>query len=84
MNAVFDAGYGYEVAGLVFYVFFIVMTRRRDPRFSQRSRILSIVAAIVLVGCVPLHYATNTAGVALMVIFGAASLVSSFIDLRPR
>ena len=84
MNAIFEAGYGYEVAGLVYYIFFIVMTRRRDARFSQRSRVLALVAAIALVGSVPFHYATNAAGVALMLILGAASLISSFIDLRPR
>lgn len=84
MNVIFEAGYGYEVAGLIYYVFFIVMTRRRDARFSQRSRILALVAAIALVGSVPFHYATFPAGVALMALLGAASLVSSFIDLRPR
>ena len=84
MNAVFDAGYPYELAGLVFYAFFLYMVRKRNGlRYSQRTRVLTIVTAIGLVGVVPLHYARNGAAVAVAVLLGFAALVSAFLDARP-
>ena len=84
MNAVFDAGYPYELAGLVFYAFFLYMVRKRNSlRYSQRTRVLTIVTAIGLVGVVPLHYARNGAAVAVAVLLGFAALVSAFLDARP-
>lgn len=85
MNAIFDAGFPYELAGLVFYVFFLYMVRKRNSgRYGQRSRVLTIVAAIALVGVVPLHYARNGAAVAIAVLLGLAALTSAFIDARAR
>ncbi len=83
MNAVVDAGYPYEIAGLVFYVFFLYMVRKRSGlRYGQRTRVLTIVAAIGLVGVVPFHYAQNTAAIAIVMLLGLAALVSAFIDAR--
>jgi hypothetical protein len=83
VNAVFEAGYPYELAGLVFYVFFLYMVRKRNSlRYSQRTRVLTIAAAIGLVGTVPLHYARNGAAVAIALLLGFVALASAFIDAR--
>ncbi|GAC1419148.1 MAG: hypothetical protein NVSMB64_28600 [Candidatus Velthaea sp.] len=85
MNAILDAGYLYELAGLIFYVFFLTMTRRANAaKYSPRSRILTIAAAIVLVGSALLHYATKPAGVAAMLVLAVASLGSAYLDVRRR
>lgn len=85
MNRILDAGYPYEIAGLVFYVFFLYMVRRESgSRYSQRTRVLAIVAAIGLVGVVPFHYAGNAAAVAIMLLLGVAAVVSAFIDARAK
>jgi hypothetical protein len=81
--AVLDAGYPYELAGLVFYAFFLYMARKRNgPRYSRRTRVLTIVAAIGLVAVVPLHYARNGAAVTFFALLGFASLASAFVDAR--
>lgn len=83
MNRVIEAGYPYEIAGLVFYAFFLYMVRKQGGRpYSQRTRILTIVAAIGLVGVVPFHYAANTAAVLSILMLGLAALVSAFLDAR--
>jgi hypothetical protein len=85
VNAVIGAGYPYEIAGLVFYVFFLYMLRnRRGAHYGQRTRVLTIVAAIALVGVVPFRYAQNTAAIAVAVLIGVAALVSAFVDARAR
>ena len=85
MTAIIDAGYPYEIAGLVFYVFFLYMVRRRSgARYAQRTRVLTIVAAIGLVGVVPLHYARNATAIAVVTLLGVASLASAFIDARAK
>ncbi len=83
MNAIFDAGYPYEMAGLVFYAFFLYMVRKRNRlRYTQRTLVLTIVAAIGLVAVVPLHYARNGALVAIVLLLGLASLASASVDAR--
>ncbi len=83
MNRIIEAGYPYEIAGLVFYVFFLVMVRKRTGhRYSQRSRVLTISAAIALVGVVPFHYAGNVAAVTVVLLLGLAAIVSAFLDAR--
>ena len=83
MNRIVDAGYPYEIAGLVFYVFFLYMVRRSAAgRYSQRTRVLTIVTAIALVGVVPFHYAANVGAVGIMLLLGSAAVVSAFIDVR--
>jgi hypothetical protein len=85
VNAVFDAGYPYEMAGLVFYAFFLYMVRRQNSlRYTQRTRVLTIVAAIGLVGVVPFHYARNGAAIAIVLLLGLASLASAFVDARAK
>jgi hypothetical protein len=85
VTAIVEAGYPYELAGLVFYVFFLSMTRGRNRgRYSQRTRVLTILAAIGLVGVVPFHYAHSGAAMATLLLLGLASLGSAFIDARVR
>ena len=85
MNAIVEAGYPYELAGLVFYMFFLSMTRGRNRgRYSQRTRALTILAAIGLVGVVPFHYAHSSPAMAIVLLLGLASLGSAFIDARVR
>lgn len=85
LNRILAAGYPYEIAGLVFYVFFLYMVRRGSgQRYSQRTRVLTIVAAIGLVGVVPFHYADNPAAVTVLLVLGFAAIVSAFIDARAR
>ncbi len=82
MNRIIAAGYPYEIAGLVFYVFFLAMQRKGGQRYSQRTRILTILAAIGLVGVVPFHYATNAVAVEALLLLGLAAVVSAFADRR--
>jgi hypothetical protein len=81
VNAVLAAGYPYEIAGLVFYVFFLYQMRKRGgARYSLRSRTLTIIAAIGLVGVVPFHYASSTPLLAVVLLLAFAALASAFID----
>ncbi len=83
MSAIIDAGYPYEIAGLVFYVFFIYMTRRANgPRYAQHTRVLTIGAAIGLVGVVPFHYAANSTVMFVVLALALAALISAFVDAR--
>jgi hypothetical protein len=83
MQAILNAGYGYEFVGLIFYLFYLTMTRGKNVgRYSLRSRILVIVAAFVLVACVPFHYATTNSGVTAMVVLSVIALGSAFMDAR--
>ena len=82
MNRIIAAGYPYEIAGLVFYVFFLAMQRKGGQRYSQRTRVFTIVAAIGLVGVVPFHYAANTFAVEALLLLGLAAVVSAFFDRR--
>jgi hypothetical protein len=85
MISAIDAGYPYEIAGLVFYVFFLYMVRARGrPAYSQRTRVLTIVAAIGLVGVVPFHYAGNIAVLAIVLLVALASRASAFLDARAK
>lgn len=83
MNAIVGAGYPYELAGLVFYVFFLYMVRKRaGPRYAQRTRVLTILTAIGLVGVVPFHYAGSSPAIAIVALLGVAALISAFVDAR--
>jgi hypothetical protein len=83
MNRIIDAGYPYEIVGLVFYVLFLFTLRKQSAgRYSQRTRVLTIVTAIVFVGVVPFHYGGNATAVGLMLLLGVAALVSAFVDAR--
>jgi hypothetical protein len=81
LNAVIAAGYPFELAGLFYYVLFILMSRKRYAgAYSKRSRLLVVFAAIVMVGCVPFHYAGSTLGVAAMFTLAGLALLSTLID----
>jgi uncharacterized membrane protein len=83
MKAIYEQGYFYEIAGLIYYVFFLVLMRGKNAqRYTQRTRALVLIAAIVLVGTVPLHYAGTAAGQAAMLLFALAGIVSAFVDAR--
>lgn len=80
-----NAGLPYEIVGIVYYVLFLLMGRKRYAhRYSPHSRVLTLVAAIVLVACVPLHYAATGLGVTLMLVLAAAALISTAIDTRRK
>jgi hypothetical protein len=81
MHAFVQGGYLYELAGLIYYAFFLVM-RRSAARYSRRSQILTLLAAIVLVASVPLRYARTGAGEAIMLALAAAALMSTLADRR--
>jgi uncharacterized membrane protein len=83
MNAFLASGLPYEIVGLVYFLFYLWMARPRAVgRYTRRSRALVLVAAIALVGAVPLHYGDQPAGVAVMLLLLLVSLVSSFVDAR--
>lgn len=77
-----QAGYPYELAGIVYYVFFVMMSRKRfAATYSKRSRILVVLAAIVMVGCVPFHYAATSLGAAAMFGLAGLALLSTLADV---
>lgn len=81
MDRFVAAGYPFELAGVVLYAFFLVMTRGvRAARFSKRSQVLTLVAAIALVASVPLGYGASRAGIGIMLALAAAALASSALD----
>jgi hypothetical protein len=62
-------------------VFFVLMSRKRNAAiYSKRSRILVVLAAIVMVGCVPFHYANELLGVTAMFTLAIVALVSTLAD----
>lgn len=83
MNFFLTSGYPFEFAGLCFFGFYLLMTRGRDrDRFSQRSKIFTLLASIALVGSVPFHYGDQVLGIALMLAIAAVAIVSTFLDRR--
>lgn len=83
MDALIRSGYLYELAGLLYYVFFLTMTRGKNAaRFSRRSKALTLVAAIALIGSVPLRYAAHPLAGVLMLVLVAIALLSTWLDRR--
>lgn len=81
MDSILESGYLYEFAGLMYYVFFLLMGRKSNAgKYSLRSRVLTLLAAIVLVGCVPLHYATSGAGIIGMFAIAIVAMASTLVD----
>lgn len=81
MDALIAAGYTYELAGIAYYVLFMMMSRKANAaKYSLRSRVLVILAAIVMVGCVPFRYATVPLGVTSMLALATLALLSTFAD----
>ncbi len=82
MDALIRSGYPFELAGIVYFGFYLVMTRRGNDRFSQRSKAFTLIASIVLVASVPLHYGANPIGIALMLAVVALAMWSTYTDRR--
>ena len=62
-----------------------MMSRKRfAAKYTSRSRILVILAGIVMVGCVPFHYANAFFGVTAMFALAILALVSTLIDALTR
>ncbi len=58
-----------------------MMSRKANAaKYSLRSRVLVILAAIVMVACVPFHYATLVIGVVAMLGLAILALVSTAVD----
>lgn len=83
MDYFLKSGYPFEFAGLCYFGFYLIMTRARGKeQFSQRSKVFTLIASIVLVGSVPLHYGDKPVAIALMLAIVAVSLWSTFRDRR--
>ena len=83
LKFVLDAGYPYELAGLLYFLFYLSMSRgAAKERYSERSRIFTLIASMVLVGSVPFHYASGPLGTVLMLAVLGVSLWSTFQDRR--
>jgi hypothetical protein len=81
VSALIAAGYPYELAGIAYYAFFLLMSRKQNAaKYSLRSRLLVILAAVVMVGCVPFHYAGALLGVTAMLGLAILALFSTFAD----
>jgi uncharacterized membrane protein len=79
-----QTGYPFELAGFVYFLFYLAMSRKgAGERFSQRSKIFTLIASIVLVGSVPLHYGAQPLAIALMLAIVAISIWSTWSDRRP-
>jgi hypothetical protein len=82
VDALIRSGYPFEIAGLVYFGFYLVMTRRGNDRFSQRSKAFTLIASIVLVASVPLHYGAQPLGIVLMLAVVALAMWSTYTDRR--
>ena len=82
MEPLLRSGIPYELAGLAYFIFYLAMSR--GSRFSARSKILTLLAAIVLVGAVPMQYGDKPLAVVAMIGFAALALASSIADRRAR
>lgn len=85
VQALLAAGYPYELVGFVYYLFFLMMGRPRFAgRYTKRSRLLMVCAAIVMVGSVPFHYANSPLGVGAIFAIAVLALLSTFADAFRR
>ena len=65
----------------MYYVFFLLMGRKRYAAgYSNRSRYLVLLAAIVLVGCVPFRYAESAVGILAMLAAAVIAVLSTLVD----
>jgi hypothetical protein len=83
VTALLASGIPWEIAGLIYFLFYLAMSRPRNAaHFSRRSKALTLIAALALVAAVPLHYGARPIAIAVMVLLVLASLVSTFLDRR--
>ena len=83
MQDFFATGFPYEIAGLIYFAFYLVMSRPRAAgRFSRRTQALVLLASIALVASVPLHYGARAGTMAFVLLLVLISLVSTAVDAR--
>jgi len=82
MNALLASGYLYELAGLVYFLFYLRMMRPGATRYSRRTRALTLLATIALVGSALVGYAHSETGVAVMLLLVIAAIASTYADRR--
>jgi hypothetical protein len=81
VNALIAAGYPYEFIGLLYYVLFLMMGRKRfAASYTNRSRVLALLAAMAMIGCVPFRYAAVPLGVEAMFALAVLALASTLAD----
>jgi hypothetical protein len=81
VNALIAAGYPYEFIGLLYYVLFLMMGRKRfAASYTNRSRFLALLAAMAMIGCVPFRYAAVPLGVEAMFALAVLALASTLAD----
>jgi len=54
--------------------------KRYNGVYSLRSRVLTLLAAIVMIGCVPFHYAAMELGIVTMFAVAIISMISTVRD----
>jgi hypothetical protein len=75
------SGVLFELVGLCYFLFYLSMSRPAvAARFSRRSRVLTLLAAMALFGSVVGHYAQAPLGIVAMFALAVAALVSTFVD----
>jgi hypothetical protein len=75
------AGTPYEFVGILYFAFFLLMGRKRyEGVYTLRSRVLTLLAAMVMVACVPLHYASDGTGIIVMFGMAIVSMISTVRD----
>jgi hypothetical protein len=75
------SGVLFELVGLCYFLLYLSMSRRAvAARFSRRSRVLTLLAAMALIGSVVGHYAQAPLGIGLMFALALGALVSTFVD----
>ena len=75
------AEYVWELAGVLYYAAFLIMSRRTGGgALSQRTKVLMLLTAIVMVASAPLHYADRKLGITVMVLLAVVSVISNFAD----
>ena len=83
MEPLLRSGVPYELAGLAYFGIYLIMSRRRNAaRYSTRSKLLTLIAAIALVGAVPLGYGDKLLAIVGMFGLAALALLSTLLDRR--
>jgi hypothetical protein len=83
VSALLASGYVYELIGLIYFVFYLRTMRPGTGRYSRRTRALTLVATIALVGSGMFGYAGTQIGVAVMLLLVVASIASTYADRPP-
>jgi hypothetical protein len=84
VDALLRSGIPFELAGLAYFIFYLVMSRNRYGRFSRRSKILTLIAAIAMVSSVPLNYGANPLASFGMLGLAALAFLSNVLDTWHR